>query len=243
MVFFKRKRTQFLRPRNKRRRTRAPMPVRLVRTRRLTRFSQPGPRKSGIVRDKRIKTLRYTEVYAETVGGLISPTSFRANDIFDPTVAIGGHQARGFDQWMIMYNKWVVLSSTITVKCWTRSSTEPVAFNIVTVDPSIDLNDATLLDMLENNPRTTRSGSFTADGGGSRGGFVKAGVNVAKFLNRQHLADDTDLHGTDLVGPTKRIDYHVNFIDAGSFNVGQVEVIVNLTYRVMFLEPNKVLAS
>lgn len=239
MAHFKRKRTQFLRPRNKRRRTRAPMPVRLVRTRRINRIITTRAKREGIVRDKRIATLRYAMQYTVSVDATFKTTSFRANGVFDPEVAIGGHQPRGFDQFMTLYTEFIVLSSTITAKSWTRSGNEPCAVNIVTTS-SIVVNDGTLVDMLENNPRTTRTGAWRADGGGSRGGFVKSGVNVKKYLNRHGtLTDDFDLRGNSAADPTESIVFHVNHTNAGNINVGITDVLVVLTYRVMFMDPVK----
>jgi len=41
--------------------------------------------------------------------------NFRANDVYDPNITGGGHQPMGFDQWMAVFNHFVVLGSKITV--------------------------------------------------------------------------------------------------------------------------------
>lgn len=48
---------------------------------------------------------------ANTVAGRV----FRANGLFDPDVALGGHQPYGFDQLMSIYNRFCVLGAKIVV--------------------------------------------------------------------------------------------------------------------------------
>lgn len=68
-------------------------------------------------------TLRYTERYEFDVSGLdaMAYNSIRGNDIYDPDVSTGGHQARGFDEFMAVYKKFTVLGSKINVN-WTYVS-------------------------------------------------------------------------------------------------------------------------
>lgn len=45
-----------------------------------------------------------------------SAYQFRANSVYDPDYALGGHQLMGFDQWAALYNHYRVISSKITVR-------------------------------------------------------------------------------------------------------------------------------
>ena len=45
----------------------------------------------------------------------------RGNGMFDPDAALGGHQPLGFDQYMMLYQKYYVKSSTISVDVNTTS--------------------------------------------------------------------------------------------------------------------------
>lgn len=45
--------------------------------------------------------------------GSVSYNVFRANSIWDPRQTLGGAQARGFDEYMTVYEKWRVLGSKI----------------------------------------------------------------------------------------------------------------------------------
>ncbi len=220
----------------KRRRVRAPVPVRVIRQK-LRPRNTPGPKKSGLVRDKRIHYLRYVSRYSVTVGLGVSTWKFRANGLYDPDVAVGGHQPYGFDQLMALYTDWVVLSSSCHVRSFTRSSNEPCAVNVMVAEIG-DANDTTIHEMLERHPKTTRLGNWRADGAGNRGGVTKASVNIGKYLNRKNLADDADLIGNNGADPTKAVEYWINHTDAGlTASVGITDVVVTLVYRAMFLKP------
>lgn len=61
-------------------------------------------------------------VYSKTIDKSVSAntvtvTEFRANDLYDPEVAVGGHQPYGFDQVMGSYEHFTVLRSVISVQC------------------------------------------------------------------------------------------------------------------------------
>lgn len=47
---------------------------------------------------------------------------FRANGMYDPDTALGGHQPYGFDQLMALYNRYVVLGAKITITAVPASS-------------------------------------------------------------------------------------------------------------------------
>lgn len=62
---------------------------------------------------------------------------WRANGIYDPQVALGGHQPLGYDQWHTFYNHYVVLGSKITVnfvKTGTAGTVVPLACCVLLCD-------------------------------------------------------------------------------------------------------------
>ena len=62
-------------------------------------------------------TLRYTERIEFTpTSTSVQQIKFRGNDCYDPFVTFGGHQPRGFDQFMDAYDKFTVLQSQCTVQ-------------------------------------------------------------------------------------------------------------------------------
>lgn len=89
--------------------------------RRTHRRYKPRPHKSlplaGFPKQKLVK-MRYVQELE-----LVSPNTgvsksipFVANGLYDPFYPIGGHQPKGFDQWMDVYSHYNVLGSKISVK-------------------------------------------------------------------------------------------------------------------------------
>ena len=62
-------------------------------------------------------TLRYTDPLAFNLNSLDQAffVTMLANGMYDPQVALGGHQPRGFDDFMGLYQKFTVLGSSISV--------------------------------------------------------------------------------------------------------------------------------
>lgn len=62
-------------------------------------------------------TLRYTErVEFSPTGTSVVQVQFRGNGMQDPYVGVGGHQPRGFDDFMAIYGKYTVLGSKCTAQ-------------------------------------------------------------------------------------------------------------------------------
>lgn len=218
------------------RKRRRPMPVRLVRTKRITRATAPGRRKSGLMPDRKIVTLRYFDIFVGACDLIIASRTFNANSLFDPDSTGVGHQPRGFDQWSTLYNKYVVLSSTIHVKAFKPSTSAAMMVSLATTEAGI-ANDTDQSDMMENNPRTTRTA------GSAGNGFpplqVRASLSVGKYLNRRRLMDDDDLIALTTANPAKLVEWHLNTIRAGATDAGNCDLLVTIVYRAMFLEPRK----
>jgi len=65
------------------------------------------------IRDNTTVQFRFGEYNSGTT---IQPQigfAYRANDLYDPQVQVGGHQPLGFDQWMTLYSRFTVIKSSI----------------------------------------------------------------------------------------------------------------------------------
>lgn len=95
---------------------------------------------------KRIAKLRYTTYDALNPGaGNVTSTLFRLNSCYDPLYSTGGHQPRFFDQFMVLYERYTVIGSKITVTWQPTTEAEttgnPAQFGIYIPK---DANDASL---------------------------------------------------------------------------------------------------
>lgn len=72
---------------------------------------------AGFPRQKMVRMRYVQEIEIVTpVTGLSKSLPFVANGMYDPFYPIGGHQPKGYDQWMAVYNHYNVVGSKITVK-------------------------------------------------------------------------------------------------------------------------------
>lgn len=93
----------------------------------------------SIVPDRLRTKLRYTQLNSVTsTSGAIVQQLFRGNSLFDPDVTGVGHQPQGFDQYMTLYQRYIVKGCAIRVHINCNTSG---ANYIFTVRPSADVND------------------------------------------------------------------------------------------------------
>lgn len=76
-----------------------------------------------IVTPKLRRKLIYSDVVAlNPLAGLVTYVNFAANGLYDPDISGVGHQPRGFDQYMALYNHYKVLASKIILQTNTTSN-------------------------------------------------------------------------------------------------------------------------
>ena len=67
---------------------------------------------------KKMVRMRYTESVIINPGTVsVAYAEYRCASIYDPTVAVGGHQPRGHDEWAQIYNHYYVVGSKAVVQC------------------------------------------------------------------------------------------------------------------------------
>lgn len=194
--------------------------------------------KTGIVRDRRIVTMRYYMKKTMLANTILDNLQLRANGLTDPEVALGGHQPRGFDQYMALYKRYVVMGSKITVLAWKRANSEAALVG-VRVDDALNSPDTDDFAMVENKRSTfgvIRTNQLV-------GVKLKVGYNTKALFNRKSPVDDTDLIGTTSADPTTQALYTVSAISATDTDAVDIDVIIWIDYRVMLLEPLKFGAS
>lgn len=80
---------------------------------------------------KIVKGLLYNDSYisATSTSGVLASYVYSANGLYDPNITGTGHQPMGFDQMMLFYEQYTVISSTISVTAasGTTGSTSKVA--------------------------------------------------------------------------------------------------------------------
>lgn len=183
---------------------------------------------------KMLVNLRYSEIFTSAPGaGAINVTQYRANSLFDPSFTFIGHQPRGFDQWMALYDHFVVIYSTIRVEF---SQTDPATNNGIVILAVRDTNVASAaLNTYRENPEMVEKHSV-AQGAGSR--ILKMSINPNRFLGRSKPLADPQLKGSISGNPTEQVLYDIaHGAMPGVDTAPSLEISVVIDYLAVLIEP------
>lgn len=182
--------------------------------------------------------------YCDTV--LIDPATpgiagvhvFRANSLYDPDYTGTGHQPRGFDQLMTMYDHFVVVGARIhvTFDHQYNTSYNPQIVGIALKDsPSAYAN---VNDYQEGRNVVTvmMPASPLADSGHSR--TLTKTFSTRKFLGRSKPLSDPELKGSTSADPTEQAFFHLFTAVPGSLgDEGPINCTVRIEYLAILIEP------
>jgi len=177
---------------------------------------------------KRSQKLRYFDSIVLNAGaGAITSHLFRANSLFDPDYTGIGHQPRGFDQWMAMYQKFVVVSSRIKIMAtYSAGGNASIIFILPTFGTSIPA-----FALEDQQCKWT-----TVVGGDSPVTLWNTYSHRNEF--KSNPIDDDLAHGTASADPGKIFYYHIGQAALnGAQDPGDITLNVQMDYQVTFFEP------
>lgn len=190
---------------------------------------------------KMFKTrLRYaTSIAVNPVATTGSCLLYRANSIYDPEYAAGGHQPRGHDEMFNAYDHCTVIGSKITILLTPRSNSGILAGIYVTDNNTFVLNNEELME---------RPGAVfkVIANNQSHPTKITRKFSTSKFFSRTRsslLADD-QLRGS-LTADANELAYFGVYLNAtdGSTDLGQIEYQLIIDYICVFHEPSQISAS
>lgn len=187
----------------------------------------------------KIANLRYVETTnVACTTGVLNEILWRANGIYDPRVAVGGHQPMGFDQWSVLYNHYVVVGSKITIKVINDTTVSPAMCGVylsdgqtlsyTTPEEYIEARKGTYRMIQPTNPKTlSLSNKFSAK----------------RFYNIVNIKDNVDRLGSPIgQDPGEQAYYHIWYqtLDSSS---DTIRFTVTIDYIVLFSEPKDLTQS
>lgn len=212
-------------------------------------------------------TLRYVVRKDYNVSSLanIEYERFRANGMFDPEVSLGGHQPRGFDQAMALYQTFTVLGSTISVNFAYTGYDGPATLDSTTqshlVKSSGDVTDApasppvmvgiykgtealtlpiTGEELMEHSrvvwkPMNSQQPGVT----------VRSRASIASFFGKRSLVGAEGYTGSDTADPAELVEYWVWVGRTGRTAAGlcHISAYVTIEFDAIFTEPKVLQAS
>lgn len=168
------------------------------------------------------------------VAGVPGVYVFSANGLFDPDITGVGHQPRGFDQIMALYDHYVVIAVKVKFEMAPASST---ASNVARC--GITLKDSSTVFTNANNYMEAgyTIWSLASVGGTSEGVKFEKAYNPNKFLGRSKPLADAELKGSASANPTEQAFLHLWTAPVQSLDAGPFDCQVHLEYSVVFIEP------
>ncbi len=167
--------------------------------------------------------------------GLSGGSFFRANGVFDPNATGTGHQPRGFDQYMLFYDHFVVIGSKITVT-FINNEDYPIRCGIMLRDSA----SSSVLDpdtIGEYKHKVERTAGATSSGQ-SNVTTLTLNCSPRKFLGRSKVLSDSTLKGSAAGDPTEQVYFLVyNFALDGSSSISSTDYRVHIDYATVFIEP------
>jgi len=207
--------------------------------------------KTAMPGQSKVVRMRYCafDSWEPAVGGNISASVYRANDILDPPGSSTTHQAFGYDQWSAFYQTWTVLGSKITVSPGIAGGTaQPgVVWGI-----RLQSNDTV---PAAQGPRIIESGrspwavqpSIT-NGMVSR--YITSTFSLKKwkgFRNVRDCLDETNSgsFASGGIAPTEPVYFMVWYgsIDPGVGDAPQFRAVVQIDYIVLLTNPAELAVS
>jgi len=218
---------------------------RVTRGKRRSIYSLPlaGFPKSKLVR------LRYVEeiVIDASSSGSVRHV-FRANGLFDPNFNVGGHQPKGFDQNMIFYNHYTVLSSKITMTYANKTGGNDIpgyTAILLTDDGTTSIPWTQPYEMFESRYFTGRKPTFAGTERGYIGqkNYLTKTFSAKKFFARKNINSDPELRGTATSDPTEGAFFETVVFPINTNNPSPLVFLVIIEYIALLSEPNDIPTS
>lgn len=185
---------------------------------------------------KMITKMRYQTSTSLDAGnvGTADAHVFTCNGLFDPDITSSGHQPRGFDQLMALYDHYVVLGAKITV-IFAQQTDAVDAGNIV----GITLKDSSVTSPYTNDYLEDGYNKYSCTNARDGNGLVRLtyNVNPAKFLSRSKPLSDPQLKGSIAGNPDEQVFFHVFAGGMDAANGGLCNINVVIDYIVALIEP------
>lgn len=172
---------------------------------------------------------------------------YRHNGCFDPEVAIGGHQPLAFDQWMSLYENFVVTGCKIRCDIAPHSAQDTTPFYTLLSanNNTTSINTEVLVQAaIEDKQRTTSPGIAQV---AMRPVIIKRYFGTAKLygIRKDGIMTDSGYWGDNATDPANPTRWHLvtfpfNYDVASTYSPS---IKVQLTYYVTFLNRKELAIS
>lgn len=182
--------------------------------------------------------LRYSEYVTvdPAAGGISGVHVWNASSCYDPNTTGVGHQPRGFDQWMSMFDHFVVVGCKITATfCLVNQTIDRAATCGISLKDSPATNPD-YNDYMEGRNVTSRliTGGARSD---ARTVTLSKTYSPRKFLSITKPLSSQLIRGSAQSNPSENAYFHTWIAPAGTVDMDGCTIQVVIDYLVVFVEP------
>ena len=192
----------------------------------------------GLLSNKVKTKFRYAEtdiVFDIPLAG-IATFVYRANSMFDPNFTGVGHQPRGFDQLMVLYDHFQVIGSRITVSH--GGTDQPIVWGIILSDDAAifpqltDYREHRAQNMVETVVPTITNGASV------KPSTLSLNYSQSQFFSSKKLQEQ--FKGSTVANPTEQAFYQIYAAAINAaVNPAPYEIAVTIDYIAVLTEPNE----
>lgn len=213
------------------------------RSSRFRRFRQSRRRQSGPARSMGPLAIKQRArlVYADQINlnpgavGLPATHVFSCNGLYDPDQTGVGHQPRGWDELISLYDHAVVIGAKMQLSFANADATNSNMLAVLVKDNNIALTDQ--IEIMEN--RYVRWATMGQEDGNSTGKLTIK-LNPNKFLGRSKPLSDPDLKNSITSNPAEGCFFHISAMPTpAAIDTGAVYIQVRIIYDCVFIEPKQ----
>lgn len=183
--------------------------------------------------------MKYVSSFAiDPALGVVGVRVFSTNGLYDPDITGVGHQPRGFDQLMALYDHYTVCGSKISVQFSPRNnSTIPQTVGVALRDNATAEVD--ILDYLEQG--YVKSTSLSPNSGYRS--IINYKCNPRRWLGYKDTRDADNLKGTASANPTEQAYWHVFTEPIEGVDAQAVYCRATIEYILLLTEPKDLISS
>lgn len=172
------------------------------------------------------------------IGGTSVSHIFAVNGLYDPNITGVGHQPLGFDQMMLFFANYSVISAKIYVSIHNSDGTHPMLTGVYITDDSTSSPDP--IEIIENGNGVYTL--LTEHALGNDTANMELYCNTKQFLGKKY--DEVDSMGSATANPGQMVYFQVwAATQNAAVDGGNLYATVRIEYLADFLEPQQLAIS
>lgn len=191
---------------------------------------------------KKLKALVTYADIGSTLNPGIGPVTagyvYSCNGLYDPNITGTGHQPMGFDQLMVIFQRYTVIGAKAVVTFVNTDSTNATHCGIM-CSRNTTVN-ASPTQIIEQGLGQTKLLSPSGSSGDSC--TLELAINPNKFLDKSDPLDDESLSGTSATNPGTQCYFNL-WVCGNTADAGGVLMTIRIEYVAVFHMPNEITQS